>query len=218
MIQLEKEKQQQIINDLFGNLDNSFYQIIKIVEKEYPLPKFKQAYSIFGVVGEYAEKIREYDNACLLRDLLIERLAKEFVHTHVREQDDPTNKYWILKENELDFSIESLNVLDGKNTYTHFFKNNFCKSHLLPLITGDVLHTILKNSTQHGWEVRYADNIYQLHITGIKEIVPFDYIKCCFDSGFKYIELYNCLQVNIEGLSENYRPWRRQYLSDTSNP
>ena len=222
MIQLDIKEQQEIINGLFGNLDNSFFQTIKAVEKEYPLPKFKEAYHTFvGTADEYTEKIREYDNACLLREILIKRLAEEFVQMHVRESDDPTNKYWILQENELDFSQESLNKLDKKNTYTEHFKQNFCNSHILPLLTGYVLHTILKNMTQHGWEVRYNDNIYNILFkpsAGSKEIVPCDYIKTCFYSGFKYNELYNCLQSNVSGLSENYQPWRRQYLSEKSNP
>lgn len=222
MIQLEKGKQQQIINDLFGNLDNSFYQIIKTVEKEYPLPKFKQAYHEFvGTADMYLEEIREYDNACLLRDLLIKTLADEFVQMHIREAGNPTNKYWVLPENELDFSIESLNRLDKKNTYTDFFKQKFCSTDLLPLLTGYILHTILKNSVQHGWQVIYADNIYQIQFkpcAGNKVIIPCDYIKNCFYSGFKYVELYNCLESNTVGLSENYSPWRRQYLLEESHP
>lgn len=222
MIQLDIDKQQQIINGLFGNLGISFFQIIKIVEKEYPLPKFKEAYHTFvGTADEYTEKICAYDNACLLREILIKRLAEEFVQMHERERDDPTNKYWTLSENELNFSIESLNTLDENNTYTDYFKQTFCNSHILPLLTGYVLHTILKNTTQHGWEVRYADNIYQILFkpsAGSKDITPFNYIKTCFYAGFKYNELYTCLQSNVAGLSENYDPWRRQYLSENSNP
>lgn len=226
MIQLDIKTHQQKVNELFVNKDFVPYNSIKTIEKKYPLPKFKEAYYDVRFAGDiYREgiwdKIREFDNACLIRDLLIQGLAKEFVHTHVREANDPTNKYWVLKEDELDFSIESLDRLDGKNTYTDYFNQKFCADEWLPLISGYVLHTILKNTDQHGWNVIYADNLYKIKFKpngGSKLIDPCDYIKSCFNSGFKYVELYNCLQSITSGLSENYHPWRRQYLSAKSNP
>ncbi|HTF02491.1 MAG TPA: hypothetical protein VK826_00640 [Bacteroidia bacterium] len=224
MIQLDSKSGQQKISDLFDQgAGISFFNFIKIVEKEHPLPKFKEAYYTFssGTADAYTEKIREYDNACLLRDFLIKRLAEDFVQMHAREAAAPTSKYWVLPENELDFSIESLNILDRKNTYTSNFKEKFCTSDILPLLTGYILHCILKNTVQHGWEMRYADNLYHVELrpsAGSKMIAPCDYIKSCFYSGFKYAELYHCLQSNTVGLSENYKPWRRQYLSDVSNP
>lgn len=223
MIKLDAKSGQQKISDLFDHgAGIPFFNFMKAVEKEHSLPKFKEAYDTFaGTADIYTEKIREYDNACLLRDFLIKRLAEEFVQLHAREAENPTSKYWILPENKLDYSIESLSLLDQKNTYTDHFKQKFCTTDLLPLVTGYILHCILKNTVQHGWEMRYADNIYQVEFkpsAGSKVIVPCDYIKSCFYSGFKYVELYNCLQSNTAGLSENYKPWRRQYLSDVSNP
>ncbi len=226
MIQLDLKSLQQKVNRLFGDGGFVSSNTIKVISKDHPLPKFKEAYYDIRFAGndykeQISDKIREFDTACLIRDLFIKALAEEFVHIHIREADDPTNEYWILKENELDFSIESLKRLDKKNTYTDFFNRKFCKDEWLPLITGYVLHTILKNTEQHGWNIIYADDIYKIKFkpnAGSKEIVPCDYIKACFNSGFKYIELYNCLQSITAGLSENYSLWRRQYLSNKSEP
>lgn len=226
MILLDIKTQQQKVNNLFEGGDFVSADTIKFIAKESPIPKFKEAYNDMCFAGdEYKEqmtdKIRGFDQACLIRDLLIKRLAEEFVHMHVREADDPTNEFWILGENELDYSIESLCRLDAKNTYTDYFNQKFCKDEWLPMITGYVLHTILKNVEQHGWNVEYADDICKIKFkpnAGSKMIDPCDYIKACLISGFKYVELYNCLISLTSGLSENYAPWRRQYLSEESNP
>ncbi len=80
---------------------------------------------------------------------------------------------------------------------------------------GYVLHTVLKNVPQAGWNVVYGDTIYKTQIHARSKMTPNDYIKLCFYSGFKTIELYNCITENTVGLEENFK-WRRQYLGKES--
>lgn len=224
-IELNKNDLESDLNNMFdSNAEFPFNEIIKQVEKKTPLPKFKSAYDKFmisNVEEKYGNEIAEFDSACLIRDLLIKRLAEEFVELHAREAESPYNKSWILPVQRLDFSIDSLKLIDRKNNYSDSFKSNFSNKEILPLLTGYVLHSIFSNKTQQGWNIVYANNLYKTALkpnAGKKEIAPCDYIKSCLFGGFKLSELTETLNLITIGLEENYSPWRRQYLSRVSNP
>lgn len=219
-IKLDIKLQTQLIDQVFDeSSDATFHDIIKRVETTHPLPKFKEAYYHFidFEPEEYGDILKAYDNACLLRDVLIQRLAEEFVEMHARE----SRAYWALPVKELDYSLDSIKLIDEKNMYSGAFTQSYCTKNILPLLAGYLIHTILKNTTQHGWEVRYTNNLYKTTFkpsAGAQTITPFDYIKMCLFSGFKFSELYHCLISITEGLANNYGIWRRQYLSDESKP
>ncbi|TNE53859.1 MAG: hypothetical protein EP338_10040 [Bacteroidetes bacterium] len=222
-IKLNKNNLISDVNEMF-NKDEEFpyYTVLKELEKKYALPKFKEAYNNFRYAGDefrkqISDKVRTYDNACLMRDLIIKRLAEEFRELHALE----SSEYWAIPVKKLDFSIESLELIDGKNHYRSAFKSYFFTKHILPLVTGYVMHTILTNSIQHGWNVVYADSLYKTVLkpcAGKKEIYPYEYIKTCLLSGFKLSELNETLRSITNGLAENRDLWRRPYLSDVSNP